>query len=386
MSPADPVRRARAYLLRVAEPPAPAVSAFVSAYGPVAAAGLIRAGAVPGPVRAEVAARRADDQADDDLAARSALGARLVMPEDDEWPAWAFAGLAVAAARGVPWAVAPLALWVRGPARLDTPGAVAVVGARAATAYGRHVAGELAYDLAGQGHPVVSGAAYGIDGAAHRGALNAGGSTIAVLGCALGHGYPSGHAALLAHIAEHGAVVSEYPPGSRPARHRFLVRNRLIAALADGTVVVEAGARSGARNTAAAARALGRVVMAVPGPITSAMSHGCNQLLRDGEATAILGSTDVADSIGRLRPGPDHPTPTRPTDQLDPIELRVHEALRPRTPHDLARIARDAGVQLDQVRPALARLEHLRLAHHTPAGWRLAAPHPPRSPAPRGGP
>src|SRR5256714_1313699 len=139
-----------------------------------------------------------------------------------------------------------------------------------------------------RGESVFSGAAYGIDGAAHRGALAASGVTVAVLGCAVDAGYPAGHAALLKRIAgSGGAVVSEYPPGTPPARHRFLVRNRLIAALAAGTVVVEAGRRSGSRNTAATTSALGRPLMAVPGPVTSAMSVGCHDLLRTAGATAV---------------------------------------------------------------------------------------------------
>src|SRR5690606_21073056 len=133
----------------------------------------------------------------------------------------------------------------------------------AATDYGEHTAAEFAYELTQSGMTVVSGAAYGIDGAAHRGTLAAEGVTVAVLGCGLDVGYPAGHVGLLNRVARRGAVVSEYPPGTQPARHRFLVRNRLIAALSAGTVVVEAGRRSGARNTATTAGTLGKVVMAV---------------------------------------------------------------------------------------------------------------------------
>src|SRR5690606_23921427 len=171
-------------------------------------------------------------------------------------------------------AAPPLALWVRGPGRLGELGgtAVAVVGARAATSYGAHVAAELGSGLADRGCTVVSGAAIGIDGAAHRGALAVEGATVAVLACGIDRIYPASHELLLERIAASGLVVSEYPPGGVPARHRFLVRNRLIAGLAVGTVVVEAGLRSGAQRTAADAMSLGRQVMAVPGPVTSAMS------------------------------------------------------------------------------------------------------------------
>ncbi|HEY3263379.1 MAG TPA: DNA-processing protein DprA, partial [Pseudonocardiaceae bacterium] len=362
----EPVRAARAYLLRVAEPPAAALAVLVAKLGAVRAAAAVRAGEVPAAVLAETTARRGVDRAVADLHAAAALGARLVVPEDDEWPAWPLAAFGPAAARGVDWAVQPLALWVRGPARLDelSARAVAVVGARAATTYGDHVASELGYELADRGVTVVSGAAYGIDGAAHRGALAATGPTLAVLGCGVDYGYPSGHVGLLGRIAEDGALVSEYPPGTPPARHRFLARNRLIAALSDGTVVVEAGARSGARNTAGAATQLGRVVMAVPGPVTSAMSRGCNTLIRSGEALLVDGVHQVLESVGRIGEDLGSPaaTPPRPTDGLDPAELRVHEALLTRAARTADWLARDAGVPLDRVRAVLPKLEHLGLA------------------------
>ena len=373
----DPeVRLARAYLLRVAEPPAPALADLVDECGPLWAAAMVRAGQVPPAVLAETQARRGVDHAMADLAAAERAGARLVVPEDDEWPAWPFTAFGLAAARGVSWAVTPLALWVRGAARLDelTASAVAVVGSRAATPYGDHVASELGYELADRGVTVVSGAAYGIDGAAHRGALAAGGPTLAVLGCGADYTYPSGHTGLLRRIAEDGAVVSEYAPGTPPARHRFLIRNRLIAALSDGTVVVEAGSRSGARNTAGAAAQLGRVVMAVPGPVTSAMSRGCNAMIREGAAVCVDGVHQVVESVGRLDAVTGDPSvqAVRPTDGLDPLELRVHEALHVRTTRSADWLAREAGVPLDRVRAILPMLEYRGLAQHCQSGWRLA--------------
>ena len=370
------LRLARAYLLRVAEPPAPALATLVSECGPMRAAALVRDGTVPAAVLAETQARRRVDRAAADLAAAAAIGARFVVPEDDEWPAWPFAAFGPAAARGVDWAVEPLGLWVRGPARLDelSARAVAVVGARAATSYGDHVASELGYELADRGVTVVSGAAYGIDGAAHRGALAAAGPTLAVLGCGVDYAYPSGHVGLLRRIAEEGALVSEYAPGTPPARHRFLVRNRLIAVLSDGTVVVEAGARSGARNTAGAATQLGRMVMAVPGPVTSHMSSGCNALIRSGEAVLVDGVHQVVESVGRLGTDLGQPaaTPQRRTDGLGPEELRVHEALRARAARTADWLAREAGVPLDRVRAVLPMLEHRGLAQRCESGWRLA--------------
>ena len=157
---------------------------------------------------------------------------------------------------------------------------VAVVGARAATAYGLHVTTDIAYGLAEQGWTVVSGGAFGIDAAAHRAALAAGGRTVAVLACGVDRPYPVGNAALFEQIAESGLLISEWPPGAEPLRHRFLIRNRVIAAATAGTVLVEAAARSGAVQTMSRVLALSRRAMVVPGPVTSAMSVGCHELLR----------------------------------------------------------------------------------------------------------
>lgn len=368
------VRLARAYLLRVAEPPAPRLSRFVAERGPVVAAEQVMAATAPGEVLDETSARRDLRLAEHDLAAAESVGARLLIPEDADWPAWPFTALDVARARGVPWAGQPIALWVRGSASLAEVAerAVAVVGARSATAYGEHVAAEFGHGLAGAGVTVVSGAAYGIDGAAHRGALTAAGPTVAVLGCGVDIPYPAGHSALLGRIADSGAVLSEYPPGTPPARHRFLVRNRLIAALGAGTVVVEAGRRSGARNTAATAVALGRLVMAVPGPISSGMSVGCHDLLRSGEACLVASVSDVVESVGRIGTdlAPPEPGEVRPTDGLDERALRVHEALSVRTARSAQEVAVGSGVPLDHVRAVLPALELTGHANRCETGWR----------------
>ncbi|EHK87299.1 DNA protecting protein DprA [Saccharomonospora azurea SZMC 14600] len=370
----DAIRAARAYLLRVAEPPAPALWAFVAEYGPVEAAWRVRAGDVPDRVAAETAARRELDLAERDLDEGAAQGARLVVPEDDEWPAWPLLSMEVAMGRGVDTMAPPLALWVRGEVPLDDVlvSAVAIVGARAATDYGETTAAEFAYELTLAETTVVSGAAYGIDGAAHRGVLAAGGATVAVLGCGLDAGYPAGHVGLLNRVAKRGAVVSEYPPGTQPARHRFLVRNRLIAALTAGTVVVEAGRRSGARNTATTAGVLGKVVMAVPGPVTSALSVGCHHLVRDAQATLVSSATDVMETVGRLGTGlaPRQDGPRRRTDGLDAEPLRVFEALPARGGRSPEQIATEAGVSLPRVRAVLPALELDGLAERCDAGWR----------------
>lgn len=368
---------ARAYLLRVAEPPAPHLARFVEAHGAVAAAGLVRAAAAPVPVLDETTARHTVDLAEQDLAAADRVGARLLVPEDPAWPEWPFVALGVAESRGIPWAGPPLALWVRGTVALGAVAerAVSIVGARSATGYGEHVAAEFGHELAGSGITVVSGAAYGIDGAAHRGALAAGGPTVAVLGCGIDRPYPAGHAALLDRIADSGAVVSEYPPGTPPARHRFLVRNRLIAALAAGVVVVEAGRRSGTRNTATTAAALGRLVMAVPGPVGSAMSVGCHELLRTGEACLVTAASDIAELVGRIGAdlAPAQTAERRETDGLDERALRVYEALDRDMSMSAEQVAVRSGVPLDRVRAVLPTLELTGLAERGETGWRSGA-------------
>lgn len=367
-------RLARAYLLRVAEPPAPALLAFVGEQGPIDAAERVRTGDCPEPVCKETAARRVSVIAEQDLELADKAGARLVTPEDHEWPAWPLLSLAVATGRGVQNVAAPLGLWVRGSANLAEAAdrAVAIVGARLATDYGLENSLELAYALAARQIPVFSGAAMGIDAAAHRGALGAEGVTVAVLGCAVDFVYPAGHVELLKRIVGHGgAVVSEYAPGTPPARHRFLVRNRLIAGLTDGTVVVEAGVRSGARNTATTAGALGKVVMAVPGPVHSASSAGCHALIRDCKATLVTTVDEVMETVGRFGAEEAKPdAPRRPTDNLAPEALRVYEALVPRAGRSPEQIAEGAGVPVTRVRALLPELEIDGFAVRGDSGWR----------------
>jgi len=376
-APAPPaeVVRARVYLARVAEPPAPSLVRFVAEVGPVAAVERVRRGEVPEAVAAVTRARRQQECVDADLAAAATGGLRLVAPEHAEWPTERFAALAGC---GSDELAPPLALWVRGPGRLDalTRDAVAVVGARAATGYGTHVAGELAAGLAGQGTTIVSGAAVGIDGAAHRGALAARGPTVAVLACGADRAYPPAHEALLARIADTGLVVSEYPPGTVPGRHRFLVRNRLIAALAAGTVVVEAGLRSGATRTAADAATLGRVLMAVPGPVTSGQSAGCHRLLREGGAELVTGLAEVLEALGPIGAAlAGVPTgPRRPTDGLDPVGALVHDALPARAARSAGWLATEAGVPVGAVRAALVGLARSGLAEQHDGLWQRTLP------------
>jgi DNA processing protein len=374
--PVDPeVLLARAYLSRVAEPPAPALVALVAEVGPVEAADRVRAGKVAERVAAETSSRRAIDRAAADLDAAAAAGMRLICPEHPEWPTEMV--LAFAAA-DEPALTEPLALWVRGPGRLDAlcAHAVAVVGSRAATRYGTTIAGELGSGIAGQGWTVVSGAAIGIDGAAHRGALAVGGATVAVLACGADRAYPAAHQALLERIVATGLVVSEYPPGCVPGRHRFLVRNRIIAGLTTGTVVVEAGLRSGAHRTATDALTLGRDVLAVPGPVTSATSAGCHRLIRDG-AVLVTRTDEVLEGVSRI--GADLAAPPvgatrRPTDGLSAVALLVHDALPTRVAREIGWLALEAGLPVSAVRAALVDLERRGLVGQFGGRWQRTSP------------
>ena len=368
----DQIARAWAYLSRVAEPPCPELRTLVNRVGPVEAADRVRTGNVAGPVAARTEARRLIDRAAEDLDVLARLGGRLVTADDDEWPLLAFNAFRGVADR--PQAHEPLVLWVIGPARLDTVAdrAAAIVGTRAATAYGEYVAADLATGLAARDAVVVSGGAFGIDGASHRAALGADGLTVAVLAAGVDVPYPAAHALLLKRIRHEGLVLSEYPPGERPARHRFLTRNRLVAALAGATVVVEAGARSGAANTAAWARALGRSVCAVPGPVTSSASVGCHALLRAG-ANVVTRSEDVIELIGRAGElAPDEPRPTSPLDGLSDTDKRVYDALPSRGARTVDEIAVAAGVPPTQVLGPLAVLELCGLVARRDGRWKLA--------------
>jgi len=371
LGPADETQLARAYLSRVAEPPAAELALFVEEVGPLVAAARVRRGEVPEQVAAQTSARRAVDRAAADLTAAAAVGARLLTPEHEEWPRWPFAAFA---ATCLPDLAPPVALWVRGRGCLAAMSerAVGVVGARCATGYGLHVAGELGAGLADRGATVVSGAAVGIDGAAHRGALGVEGPTVAVLACGVDRAYPAAHDALLARVADTGLVVSEYPPGSVPARHRFLVRNRLIAAAGSATVVVEAGLRSGAQRTANDAAALGRVVMAVPGRVTDGSSAGCHRLIQEG-ALLVTRAEEVLEAAGRigadLAPPPES-CAARPVDGLDRVAALVHDALPTRAARDTRWLALEAALPLEDVRAALVVLERQGLVQHHDGRWR----------------
>jgi len=234
------------------------------------------------------------------------LGYRFIIRSDPEWPA-RLNDLADISFNG---RTIVHGLWLTGPGNLAdwVDGSVAMVGARAATRYGETVAHQIAQDLAAA-RTIVSGGAFGIDAASHRGALMAGGRTIALMPGGLDIFYPPGNSGLFDQIAHSGLLVSEYPPGMTPNRPNFLQRNRLIAALSDGVVVVEGATRSGAANTASWATALGRPLMAVPGPVTSIVSATPHRLIREHTAELVTDAQDITAVIAAHRLSDPHTYP-----------------------------------------------------------------------------
>lgn len=282
-------------------------------------------------------------------------GIRAVIPGDSEWPG-GFDDLGVNA---------PVCMWARGQVRKSGLGperSVAIVGSRAATSYGVSAASEMAANLARRGATVVSGGAFGIDAAAHRGAL-AEGHTVAFLACGLDELYPRSHADLLTRIINHGALYSEAPIDTRPTRWRFLARNRLIAAASGVTVVVEAAWRSGALSTASHADGLSRPVAAVPGPVTSAASSGCHRLIRERGAVLVTGADDVAELIGECgSTAADKPQILSDVELLGSSDRLVYDGIPPRSAIAITALAREVAQSPEQVARSLARIELLGLA------------------------
>jgi DNA processing protein len=427
----DQDRVARAVLTYVAEPEDQVLVALLGTSEPVEIIRAVAQGRIPAAARASLSPgpagqrelarmehafgawrdRLSGTPSEMDLAGFHRDGIRLVCPGDPEWPTQLDA---LGGAR-------PYALWLRGEAdlRYCCLRSVSVVGSRAATAYGAHVGTEMAASLGERGWTVVSGGAYGIDGCGHTGALAADAVTVAVLACGVDYAYPRGHHDLFAGIAAQGVLMSEWPPGRTPTRGRFLIRNRVIGALSRGTVVVEAGLRSGALNTARHARDLGRPVMAVPGPVTSDVSAGCHKMIRDWGAVCVTSAEDVIELLEPLggsppgsppggqpgaagpdagRPGqqflwPDAPPgalpdiasnalpeappdalgPRRPVltrDALDAATIGVLEAVPVRGAGP-ATIAVSAGLGVDAVMRSLGLLAAGGFIERCPRGWRI---------------
>jgi DNA processing protein len=374
--PGDPVMGA---LLRTSTP-AEIVTALVHGRAPMVSAGLGPAGRpagdgppglggddLPGLRQAldRWAGRLGEAPAEPALDAWRREGIRLVCPRDPEWP-----GQLDVLGDARPWA-----LWVRGNGdlRYTCLRSVSIVGTRSVTAYGSYVCTDMAATLAERGWTVVSGGAFGVDGRSHLAAVTAGGTSVAVLACGVDRDYPQGHHGLFRAIRDKGATVSEWPPGRMPTRPGFLVRNRVIAALSRGTVVVEAALRSGALNTARHACDQGRPLMAVPGPVTSPLSAGCHEIIRDWGAVCVTGARDVINVLSF--PG-DEPAgqargPVLPRDALDPVTRQVLEAVPARAGRGPARIAVAAGVGFDTAMRCLGALAAAGFVERSDRGWRL---------------
>jgi len=379
----DDARLARVALGWLVEPGNQALWTRVAEHGPARVLEGLLAGDHLDRLRRAAGARLgADDPrqlAEAALERTRRLGARVVIPEDDEWPHQLdqLIGICDLHDKADPVdrdAAPPLCLWARGPLRLDEAldRSVAVVGARAASEYGAQLAQRIGYGLAERDWAVVSGGAYGVDARAHRGALAAGGVTVVVLACGVDRAYPASHTNLFERVAEDGLLVSEWPPGAEPFRHRFLIRNRVIAAASRGTVVVEASARSGSLQTLRRAGQLNRCRMVVPGPVTSAMSVGCHEQLRSPEPTTLVtGVAHILEAVGKmgidLAPvprGPEHPR-----DRLAPTEQRLLEALLIRKPLSSDEVATRAGVPAQDAWRLLPSLAYRGFAQRRAHGF-----------------
>lgn len=370
---ADDDRLARATISLVAEPGDVRALGLTRELGPEQFLAALREHPDLRGQLAAAAGRLATVETERVLESAARRGIRFVVPGDEEWPTQLTdlerAGM-LHDRGGI-----PVGLWVRGPLRLDRLGeAVSLVGSRSATTYGAQVAADLAAGLGTAGRPVVSGAAYGIDYAAHRGAISAGAPTVAVLACGVDRAYPAEHRDLLRHLGERHAVVSESPPGSAPFRIRFLARNRLIAALGRGTVVVEAAVRSGALNTGTWAERLHRVLMGVPGPLTSAASQGVHQMIRRGSATLVTSVDEVLELVGHAGSdlAPELRAPDRPRDALSVRARQVLDAVPVASPAPAESVARVAGLGVTEVRRLLLGLAESGLVEMVPTGWRLS--------------
>ncbi|WP_406442083.1 DNA-processing protein DprA [Streptomyces sp. NBC_01613] len=361
-------RLARVLLSRVLEPGDEVGGRWLRELGAVEVARRLREGGpqligVTDKRWAGLLARARQVELERDLAVAQDSGVRFVAPGDGEWPGQLDD---LGDAR-------PLGLWVRGrpSLRMWALRSVALVGARACTEYGAHMAATLGAGLAEHGWVVVSGGAYGVDGAAHRGALGAGGATVAVLACGVDRPYPRGHTELISRIAEQGLVIGELPPGDHPTPSRFIVRNRVIAALTRGTVVVEAAYRSGSLVTARAAQRLGRHTMGVPGPATSGLSAGVHELLR-GDAVLVTDVAEVVELVGDMGElAPDRRGPVLPRDLLEPGARRVLAALPGRGAASPREIARGAQTTQDDAIARLYELRSLGYVERHGDGWKL---------------
>lgn len=356
---------ARMAWARLAEPTDTVAVALIERFGYLDAFDIVcRGGHAPSGTRIDRFTARLDqlDLSRDREVCRR-IGARTVLPGDPEWPE------ALDRLEVPPWC-----LWVRGPLSIsDLPRrSVAVVGARASTPYGNHVAAEIASGTGARGFTVISGAAFGIDAAAHRAALVTETPTVAVLAGGVDRPYPTAHTELIQEIGRTGALISEVPPGSSPTRPRFLARNRLIAALSTGTVVVEAGLRSGSLRTLRDAARIGCPVAVVPGPVTSMASAGCHYAVREEGAALVTDAAEVVDLLGEIGGddlAPRKRGPEKPEDQLEALPHLVWSTLAPFRSKTVEELTVQAGLSAREVLGALGDLQSRGMAELRLDGW-----------------
>lgn len=317
------------------EPGDPSIASDVERLGVEEVWHRLTDASVLGSVSSAAEKRAREARRDSALNLAGRVEARFIVPGDAEWPQSLDDLAAIEPFREQ--AGVPLGLWIVGAGNLADVASqsVTIEGARAATAYGETVAAEIAGDLAAAGYSIISGGAYGVDAAAHRAALASRTPTVVVLASGVDRAYPAAHSLLFDRVAATGLVVSEVAPGQHPTRNRFLARSRILAALSQGTVLVEAAARSGALSTVRWANRLSRPTMAVPGPITSAQSYLPHRLISDGDALLVTSAADVCQAL-------DHRAATRAR-QSSPVGWEHITNQRPRPSHD-----RPAGVTSPQ--------------------------------------
>ena len=376
----DTPEQAWVYINRVVEPPSRNLAKLL-AENPVekVAYGIYHQESWIGAVLGESASRRDWLRQKEDLETMERCGARLITPASKEWPdfnrAFRFFGNAEAPATFHGEAISPLCLWVRGkPLKETAAQSVAVVGTRAVSPYGTQATRKIVADLAKHQWTIVSGGALGVDTVAHSAALEMQTSTIAVAACGIDYDYPARNAPLFHRIAQTGTVISEFAPGTTPQRHRFLSRNRLVAAMSAGTVVVEAAFRSGALNTLNWAEALGKVAMAVPGPITGVGSLGCHQRIQENRAQLVTSGEEVRELISRIGEADagaqyELEFAANPVQSLSRNELKVYDAVPLEDGYTAEDIARDAGMRLPLAVHLLVILEKQALIRREGKNW-----------------
>lgn len=367
-------------LSTLCEPGNAELAALLAEYGPVETLDRLLHRAATSPLQRTVVARLGGKKITERIAAvhdaTVDCNSRVITAADDEWPTQ-LDDLAALFDESEPHTQPPICLWLRGPQHLaqSVSTSVSIIGARACTSYGRGIAFQFGYELAQSGWSVVSGGAYGIDEAAHRGTLSGAGVTIAVLACGVDRPYPLCNTDMFNAIADTGLLLSEWPPGSIPQRFRFLVRNRVIAAISSGTVVVEAAVRSGARQTARRVWELDRPLMLVPGPITSQSSVGVHQLARGPVTSRIVTrASEIIEDLGPIGGpiAPQLPTPQRIHDTLDPLADRVLDAAPLRKFASVEHLAMQAGVSTIDVARTIPHLLMKGLLQEREGQYRLA--------------